>query len=132
MPGALFASRRDRFRKQWLREWRIGTGARRSRDEVEQARLRSGIGIHTKSVVVLPGDMQMCGLTHHASGSVRLALITRGFVGGGIPLHGQLGGLDFIWNVPALSRIGPLTVARAMSVCPPLTFCGPRCSVPPV
>src|SRR5437868_12289569 len=33
--------------------------------------------------------------------------------------------------LPSL-RAMAFDVARAISVCPPLTFCGPRCSVPPV
>ena len=48
-----------------------------------------------------------------------------------LALLGVYGSTGIAIALPSFSAIA-FTVSRPMSVWPPFTFCGPRCSVPPV
>src|ERR1700733_5507562 len=52
---------------------------------MEQPGLCAGIAIDAERVVVLPSDMQAGGHAHQPSGAISFALLTAGFVLGGIP-----------------------------------------------
>src|SRR5579864_505218 len=86
LPAWLLARGRFEFRGRLPLRWR--------RSEMQNARLRSLIGLDLQRVIVLPGDVQMRGLPHHARRAVGLALIAVGFVLGRVPFHRQLGTRD--------------------------------------
>src|ERR1700682_3913286 len=52
---------------------------------MEEPRLHSGIAVDPKRVIVLPGNVKPRRQPHNRSGSIRLALIARGFVSRWIP-----------------------------------------------
>ena len=104
LPARLLA--RGRF------EFRGRLSLRRRRSKMQDARLRSLIGLDLQRVIVLPGDVQVGGLPHHARRAVRLALVALGFVLRRVPLHRQFRARFVVRNVPACRRVR-LGAARA-------------------
>ena len=68
---------------------------------MEQASLGPGVRLNLERVVVLPGDVEMCRLSHHTRRAVRFALVSFGFVLHRIPLHSRLGAFCLVRNTAA-------------------------------
>ena len=74
--------------------------------EMEQARLRAGVGLDLQRVVVLPGDVQAAGHAHDGGRAVRFALQAGGFVLGRIP------GIDHLAGVGVERDAGGVALER--------------------
>src|SRR5207248_1596113 len=61
----------------------------RWRNKLQMAGLRPGFGFDFQRAVVLPTDSDTARDTHYRGSSICLALLTRGFVLGGIPRIGD-------------------------------------------
>src|SRR5690242_18526187 len=60
---------------------------------MQEPRLHAGIALDPQRIIVLPGNVKPRRHTHNRRGSIRLALIPRGFVGRWVPPIRDLPGL---------------------------------------